>query len=991
MKNKKQNKKILDRIFLYIAISIVIILTLGLVLSIYYSFVYNFKSYQYGDSFDVQVELQTTNDGKLITTSDPTKNSTSELTDAIKKQTITALSNYLQTKGIETYNKVKFIEKEIDDVPHYYVQATIPYDYSDNGYINIKNQFISTDDGKTRNSWANEMFEDISSNRISFVLDKKTNEVRDSSNRDAGQTCIISQEDICNSSNRVSLVKSTTTKSAYDTVITTPINSTDSTITNSVWKDLMNGDNSPFKSTTTSSGYGDDIPNAEIYIIKDQESLINRMKYILQTCSAYSWASADQNKNDPNAIEYKKAYTYLSQSERDWAYNILKKSNDSSFDVYKYYASKLFNATSDDFDKYQFYNHSSGYFINKWTDNSTDSTINDNSTWQNDCSSLFYKLIDIKPETEIYDPSSNSGALTLPGTIDSPGTINYGWLKKYVLGVITKDNWKTFFPNKNPNNSTDKPNDDNYGKWIVINQNTYYEANILKHCFIDYSFPTPIKRIITSINSDGSPDYSNNKGGFVDSSLFGVTQNQKLFKNTIFNLDPLIAQILTLFFMVLLIGILVSIFYRIPGFFATLTLCVTIGFTLLILILTSHPLSFGLFMGIIAGIILYTFGIFLFFGKLHKQSISNSVLKTSYKKTISKTLLPIIDISIIGVIFSICLMYLGPLTTLIFSETFLIFNLLSICTFSLFFLLNYFVMCNNMFLNSQWLVFSKRKLSKQEHFISDEMLNEENKNYETTFISRKPNEKIDFFHKKGNIVALCILCLLSLCGILAYIFLNDLINKFNFALISIETKLLIAMIVSTAALSIYSIIRQNWSSFVPTIISLIFSFCILSPLLYMSGKDGEFFNETIIIVSTLYIINATFIFTFIDFINNKWVKTQNFDIKKLKYIISHELFSNIWHYFIYIIIIVFGIFGLELLFNTKSLLIPLIYPIIDVICISFILLVITKYLLLLFIRLKIKYAVRVSQNDFFFNKNFDKVDEQNIEGINKHKKKKIVL
>jgi hypothetical protein len=52
---------------------------------------------------------------------------------------------------------------------------------------------------------------------------------------------------------------------------------------------------------------------------------------------------------------------------------------------------------------------------------------------------------------------------------------------------------------------------------------------------------------------------------------------------------------------------------------------------------------------------------------------------------------------------------------------------------------------------------------------------------------------------------------------------------------------------------------------------------------------------------------------------------------------------------------------------------------------------VTKSILLWFIIARYRYVQAVSQNEFFFQHNFDKIDEQSIDGINKFKRIKITL
>jgi hypothetical protein len=56
-----------------------------------------------------------------------------------------------------------------------------------------------------------------------------------------------------------------------------------------------------------------------------------------------------------------------------------------------------------------------------------------------------------------------------------------------------------------------------------------------------------------------------------------------------------------------------------------------------------------------------------------------------------------------------------------------------------------------------------------------------------------------------------------------------------------------------------------------------------------------------------------------------------------------------------------------------------------------VLVTVTKSLIPIFACLRYKFLIKVSQNNIFVKNNYDKIDEQSIEGINKHKFIKISL
>jgi hypothetical protein len=75
-------------------------------------------------------------------------------------------------------------------------------------------------------------------------------------------------------------------------------------------------------------------------------------------------------------------------------------------------------------------------------------------------------------------------------------------------------------------------------------------------------------------------------------------------------LSPIIGLILSLCLIVLGIGIIVSVLYRVPGIFATVTILGSLGLALMIMILSNYVISLGLFLGLLVGVLGATLAVF---------------------------------------------------------------------------------------------------------------------------------------------------------------------------------------------------------------------------------------------------------------------------------------------------------------------------------------------------------------------------------------------
>jgi SecD/SecF fusion protein len=98
-------------------------------------------------------------------------------------------------------------------------------------------------------------------------------------------------------------------------------------------------------------------------------------------------------------------------------------------------------------------------------------------------------------------------------------------------------------------------------------------------------------------------------------SIFGSIDNntneiKQSFANTLLGYSPVVGLIISLCLIILGIGIIVSILYRIPGLFGTITILGSFGLTLMILILSNYVVSLGLFLGLLVGVLGSSLAIF---------------------------------------------------------------------------------------------------------------------------------------------------------------------------------------------------------------------------------------------------------------------------------------------------------------------------------------------------------------------------------------------
>jgi SecD/SecF fusion protein len=137
--------------------------------------------------------------------------------------------------------------------------------------------------------------------------------------------------------------------------------------------------------------------------------------------------------------------------------------------------------------------------------------------------------------------------------------------------------------------------------------------------------------------------------------------NSHDFSNNIFDLNPLNSMILSALTIILLIGLIVSVLYRIPGLVAFLLSTCAIIVTVAILIASGYVISFGIILGIVLGYLLIIYSYFQLLSALKKNYRESENIIISLKKTIKDCFLKIFDLCLIMLIIALSFVYFGTL------------------------------------------------------------------------------------------------------------------------------------------------------------------------------------------------------------------------------------------------------------------------------------------------------------------------------------------
>jgi hypothetical protein len=255
-------------------------------------------------------------------------------------------------------------------------------------------------------------------------------------------------------------------------------------------------------------------------------------------------------------------------------------------------------------------------------------------------------------------------------------------MNDYVLASITKTNYTSYFPDKEPGKTSDSKNP---GKFLVISLPTTYDANLLYDQLTNFG-----------LNSDETLPFltiENTSNEF--STLNGIDQNivnnNALFLSALFIKDPLLGAAIALLTIVLLIALIVSLLYRVPGAYCVLYSLLISALVFLILMLSGFAISLGVLTAMFLSLFLNFFLTTQIMEKIKKFSKQSDLLYISFIKGIKNSLALIADLNILTIIAAIFFIYLGASDVLLsFGLYLLLFSALNLAVIILMCLPNIF-------------------------------------------------------------------------------------------------------------------------------------------------------------------------------------------------------------------------------------------------------------------------------------------------------------
>lgn len=921
----------------------------GSATAIYFSTTnYNLSS-QYGKAYSTTFKTNTLNDtDKTTWYENPCLDDSTKFSDELRKnapdQIKNAYSHYLSNLNIGDFN---MSSTPFDTNSQISIQSILP-----NHKFTLSSSdpdYDSNGNNKRDESPIDIYLEDTSSSRISLVYGRNG----DSHNVN-GSSSIIIPEEYCDYSNNRKVQLSGDNKNIY-----VPINA-------DLGKDIATA--LIQKEDKSSNQNGDDSApvNDEFYIIDDINGLINRMWIDIQLYYI--------SKTNPSLTE--------SNQWLNYACKFMSLHGDDTF------AKDYYIACGDNVDHPDVAN--ANLFVNglAFDTQNFSKFNNDNPNEPVPCGS-FYKWID-----GTYDQTKTP-------KWSFTGNVKYDFMKNYVLHIQKSaklEDINKFIPDENTNDPTNKKKKANHN-WMIFGDSLSISQKAYK-AYTKHQFDLPQQNFgyidNAKVGSNFGPDSDISNTGIFNllcnknnpNSL--IKETSPSFANSWFKTSPLISSLIALIVTIMLIGIVISILYRIPWLFAFGCMLATLSLTLLFMLLGGYAISLGLFVGMLAVFICSTLTICLFMERLRKQLYEGKTPLVSIKKNIKSAILQGIDIHFVNLLIAVCFILLGSLDLNTMGMCMAIGTLLS----AIFILCLWPTMC--------WLYYLKdlRNLNLtlwlDRKKIKTDMVTNQSNLSQTTFATNDWKFKLNVFNNIGRLISIIIASAVVIVGAILLtvntshnvtdIFANQAIGEYYL-------NSFYCWLLSLGLISLYALIRLNWTSFIPFLVTLIASSLISFMLLVVcqiplnSVKTIE--SDYVVAIAFAYTINVSMAIILCGNLNNSWVKTHVLNKKGLKDILNLELKNNS-SFMIQIISVVIGSLALSLFLSSTSLiliyLVSIIFIVVGIISIYSVL----PWMLYYFIWLRYLYISNNQRRlDGSFEKtNYDDVDEQEINDINKFKRVK---
>lgn len=647
---------------------------------------------------------------------------------------------------------------------------------------------------------------------------------------------------------------------------------------------------------------------------------------------------------------------------------------------------------------------------------------------------------------------------TTPGTLDA----DWSFANKYVTKIVTMNDFTKFMPDKitdDYTNDVDVTGGNVKIKYFWYQQDTKDNADKFLNNEIKYGFKKANITNFDILDNNSAKEDASDVLKNITKTKCRATDVAPAFTETIFGGSNLVGT-LSLGFLAFLVALLIilAVLYRTTGVMSWICLMFALSMTLLIATIGSTAIGlsllFGLFTVALAGFI----AALTICGRMKRRLNSREDTQLIISKTFKKSLLPIMDMSIVTLIFGICFTYIAPIAL---NSLGLVLIIGAFAIFICVYLLN--GLLHGLFFNNRILVNKYQFFGKPSNLASEALAQSnmavpatlDATKLELPYYSSMSKKKIDATNKKA-LIAVAVIGALLIVAIIIFtvlgwksntmfhtsnclaiyttedvigqgwvnglnylsyrhdtvngwwyfytnannvyeiahsiaergieygtsVFVQNIIGSTNQDVLNLA---LISMVVAAACSCVYGAIRYNWVAFVPLAVGI---FAMPMIILGLSAAAQVKFDQFVVIALVfVVVVNTLFSLHIANAINETWSRKDAYNSEEFKYIVN-VVITNTWTY-IWNLAAAYLLFVLAFAFTAPAGLISAIILLAIGCIVTIVLVPVTvAFILYQFMLIRNKALNRlVAKNANKVVINYDEIDEQGIEGINKFTKR----
>ena len=317
-----------------------------------------------------------------------------------------------------------------------------------------------------------------------------------------------------------------------------------------------------------------------------------------------------------------------------------------------------------------------------------------------------------------YDLSSNNTGTNVPNANSNLKAI----VDKFILGTITYSNYNNWFPdskviNESGNSSGGDTNTKTGAVTRASSDGTPAVARLSfqlenaneqnQKFFLNRLTKMTFVNPILSLNTSWTADQTN----LNDFKTLGKSWiNQPYLSNNLSGMKAYEASLLAIGIVILIIAIVVSVLYRVPGIFGAMSVVSAAVLSASLFVVLNINFSIPAILGILISILASLFSVFVIMERMRKNAKEKVSVFDSIGQVIKRSLFTVLDVNMVVLVFGLCLVFFGQSELIDFGLSLIVVALVTlVCSYLLFIFPLYIIHGFNNLWNFKYFLILTRK------------------------------------------------------------------------------------------------------------------------------------------------------------------------------------------------------------------------------------------------------------------------------------------